>query len=977
MLEIRKNTFSKSYENTFFREFSRKLFNVFKEKNLSGVLLGSPSCHVDERLQIDALLITSNVVCIIDFKNFSGKIKLPSENNFEFGVWTTDSGEQIKGGNSINPFIQLKSQKRRFIEVSNKYIQTNFSVKDIYNPSHTNRVVCFQGEVGIEGKIPAKESLNFFILDKSNFTEGILDIIDVTDKEVKLSESSFDAFKKVFRADPFKFEEKPFEDKLKDIASKSTALDYSKLYDDQKAALTEIKSFLENPEQHVFVLQGTINSGKSYLIPYIQEIAYSLAIQETEIFAASSRVTRNLFFSSGIDNANSIYSYIYGGQLVETEEVESQEDSKSESEEEEDSDELPLDKVPLKKCDNSENALFIVDESQLVSDSYHQSLDLVFGSGYLLKDFLSFTDNKSTKRKVIFIGDPYQLQLGKIGESPLNPAYLEENYDLKVVSFQLLDKEDFSDINKQALNCVKTIKSNLFNSLSFIPGNQISILANEDKLPCVKRVIEDKVEAHILCFSNEDSQKVNKWIKKSIIKTGEDIAPPDLVLFNNNILVEDDTDPFAEPKRIFNGQLAIVSSVSKDLYLEETKIIKGDITTLIFREISVTLNDGNHKVKVLSLENYRLSPKAELSKNELILFKIILNKELAKAKNANPFNKSKEYTELYNDSVYIKLGGEKNEYITQLLKGTSRRKDLSEEEQYLKKLISTLKRNYRKRIENDLRRNPGTQYYKLKNAALLRFGWAMTVHKSMSYKWTEVIFNIDPGENIGKINENHFRWLYTGVSRARQKVNLINYKPITPFDKTEFKDSNNTVRPKDIYFHSETGNTNLRLDEFKEFISVKLFDHYFYVRHVEHLNWQERYFVVNENNQEAIISFSYNGKGDFKTPSIIGGDRKISENVLEILRVKTSLKSLSSIKDEWRRSQYEKLEKALAPFETKIELVIQKNYKDIIRLFSHEGELEIELDYGGDGMISFITAKYYSVKTIWDNFQKAVSQIKK
>ena len=67
MLEIRKNTFSKNYENSFFREFSKHLYNSFKEKNLNGVIIGSPLCEVDERLQIDALLITPSVVCIIDF----------------------------------------------------------------------------------------------------------------------------------------------------------------------------------------------------------------------------------------------------------------------------------------------------------------------------------------------------------------------------------------------------------------------------------------------------------------------------------------------------------------------------------------------------------------------------------------------------------------------------------------------------------------------------------------------------------------------------------------------------------------------------------------------------------------------------------------------------------------------------------------------------------------------------------------------
>lgn len=976
MLEIRKNTFSKSYENTFFREFSRHLYNSFKAKNLSGVLIGSPLCEVDERLQIDALLITQSVVCIIDFKNFKGKVKLPAEKDFEFGLWTTGTGEQIRGGNSINPFIQLKNQKRRFIDVSNKHIQNGIASTGIFNPFHLVRIVCFQEEVEISGKIPDKEVLNFFILDKRDCIEKIFDIIDVTDKEVKLSESSFDAFKKVFRADQFKFDEKPLEDKLKEIARKSTKLDYEKLHYDQKAALSEIKAFLANPDQQVFILQGTINSGKSYLIPFIQEIAFNAAIQETEIFASSSRVAKNLFSSSGLERVNSIYSYIYGGHKTEVEDnEEAQEEIQIENEEQEVSDELPLDVVPMKKCDNSENALFIVDESQLVSDSYHQSFDLVFGTGYLLKDFVSFTDFNSTKRKIIFIGDPYQLQLGRTDESPLNPAYLEENYKLKVVCFPLLDKEDYSDINKQTLKVVQSIKANTFNSLRFISGNQISILANEDKLPCVIHLIGNNIDGHILSFSNEEAQKVNYWIKKSIIKTDVDISAKDLVLFNNNISVEDESDPFAEPKKIFNGQFATVLNASQNI-IPETIKIKGEATTINFRELTLRLNETGHQVKVLSLENYRLNPKAELSKNEIITFKVILNTQLYRYIKENPFEKSPDYREAVSSGNYHAIQKEIEELKQKLTTGEKVKGKLEEKEIEQRKLLRKAKRKHKSKIESALRKDPSTKYYKYKNAALLRFGWAMTVHKSMSYKWEEILFNVDPGESIGKTNENHFRWLYTGISRAKQRVTLINYKPISPFDKAEIRDQNTGVRPQDIFFHSDNANPNLRLEEFKEFVSAKLSVHQLSVRNIEHFNWQERYFIRNGNNHEAIISFSYNGQGNFRLPSVIGGDNNLSKKVVESLKVKTGLKSFADVKDLWRRIEYEKLKPTLIPFEISFELILQTNYKDKIRFFSGESELEIELDYDGDGMIGFITAKYYTDKIIWDNLQKAIEQIK-
>ena len=148
----------------------------------------------EKRLQIDALLVTEKAVLIIDFKNFGGKITLPknAKSEFDFGKWTNESGEQIKGGSSINPFIQLKTQKERFIKVVEKHILTKLSQSDSFNAFHTVRAVCFQKPIELIGKIPSNEELNFLIFDKNTYLETIKDIIDISDKEVSLSKNSFD-----------------------------------------------------------------------------------------------------------------------------------------------------------------------------------------------------------------------------------------------------------------------------------------------------------------------------------------------------------------------------------------------------------------------------------------------------------------------------------------------------------------------------------------------------------------------------------------------------------------------------------------------------------------------------------------------------------------------------------------------------------------------------------------------------------------
>ena len=124
MLEIRKGTATKNYENTFFREFAENLKNLFDKYSLDGLLIANSECESENRLQIDALLVTPKVVCIIDFKNFGGKITLPknAKSEFEFGKWTNENGEFVKGGSSINPFVQLRNQKDRFIKV----VKTDF-----------------------------------------------------------------------------------------------------------------------------------------------------------------------------------------------------------------------------------------------------------------------------------------------------------------------------------------------------------------------------------------------------------------------------------------------------------------------------------------------------------------------------------------------------------------------------------------------------------------------------------------------------------------------------------------------------------------------------------------------------------------------------------------------------------------------------------------------------------------------------------
>lgn len=959
MLEIRKGTATKNYENTFFREFADNLKKMFDKYSLDGLLIANSECEAESRLQIDALLITPKAVCIIDFKNFGGKITLPknAKSEFDFGIWTNENGEQIKGGNSINPFIQLKTQKERFIKVVEKNILPKLSQSDSFNAFHTVRAVCFQKPIELNGKIPSNEELNFFIFDKNNYLEKIRDIIDVSDKDVTLTKESFDLFKEVFRADIFDTSEKY--DQANDFTSYHTKLDFENLYPDQKSALQEIESFIKSQDDRFFVLQGTSLSGKTHLIPFIQDVAYNNQIPEAKLFAPSGRVANNLLKNTNLE-FDSIYSYIYGGSITNSE-TEEKEETENQNE-----DKIDLEVVPLKKSDDTEEAIFIVDESHLISDNYHQSIDLRFGSGKLLKDFIEFADLKNSKRKIIFVGDSFQLSIGKKEESALNPEYLSDEYNFEAKAFQLVDKEKKSPIVAEGLKAVNCIRNQSFNNLKFEISDSLEILSKDELKDGIEKSLNSTSSSHILCYSNFDAQKVNLWIKNSILKNGNDLTKGDLVIFGNNIRVEDENDPSAEPKKIFNGQFGTVLNVS-DLIKKDKRLL----TPLYFRQVQIQLKETNHILSFLSFENFRLSDKGELSKEEIISFNILLN-QLAEKEIPN-FKSGK-----YHADEELKSLLEKYE------------KD-NKDEPKKRKGITKLQ----KALQKHLRSVPSSEYYKYKNSAQIRFGWALTVHKSMSYKWNEIYFNVENGG--GKTNETYFKWIYTGLIRATQKVSLINYEPISPFfklsinpsvpkiekgkelfyvaDKTaDLSTTNKTISEK--YNFPDTENQSSLLQLF-QFVENKIAQNGLSINLINHQNYQELYEINGSSGENATFSVYYNNKGQFKMPNLMESTpQEFGEELINLLKSENQISDFTFIQSNWRKSAYEQLNQKLKSKEIGFGYIIQVPYKDTIQFNKDNETLIADLYYDGDGFFTSMIATSCTNIDFWAEIQNIFNELK-
>lgn len=61
------------------------------------------------------------------------------------------------------------------------------------------------------------------------------------------------------------------------------------------------------------------------------------------------------------------------------------------------------------------------------------------------------------------------------------------------------------------------------------------------------------------------------------------------------------------------------------------------------------------------------------------------------------------------------------------------------------------------------------------NALQIKFAYAVTGHKAQGGQWDAVF--VDPGWITDELpDDEYWRWLYTAITRARQKVFLINFR---------------------------------------------------------------------------------------------------------------------------------------------------------------------------------------------------------
>lgn len=776
-LEVLFNKTENLHENVQFDRVALHLVPFFKEQNWDGLLIGNPFNEDYPRFRADAILLYTNGLIIIDFKDYKGEIIMPTkDDDFRTKPWfiNISDGDCIKieaGNNHTNPFKQLD----RYRGVMKGIVQDDGLLRYVVDIKKICALNIFSGPITQNRE--TSRAVPYYQLK---------------------SELDLHTFLNQY-ASPNKFEE-PLAAKFKALFPakewsgdlRIEAGDYYAKPQAQHQVIDEniepaLKEFYANDESGILVLESMSQLLRDEWMAMVNTYALDNGSPETDIWCHSSRIARKINLRTKFDVA-SLYSVIYGGKNNDLK----KEDEEIENEQTTEESEFEQELIGLKSdTDIDDNATIIIPEAHLVTRSLHQTDLMKFGTGRLLQDLIQFLRLKKTNRKIIFIGDPYMLSYGRVEDCALNLDTLNELYpDSNILNYRYTPEKFESDVQllKTRKGLGSAIDQNYFNNLTYQFDASLHYAKHDDGLNCIKKwfshPFETEPKAAVLFYSKKDARTTNLYIKRNILKTGKELAINDLLILNNNINIPDITG-LGVPTKAVNGSYFLIKEVKEQIPETVTKRNNELVASLMFRRLKVQLlgNVTSADAEIIILENY-LDGIEELSQKELVAFKIFINKKLAEAKKQYSFEKSQEYQNLLYDKDF-------NEALNNIKEWNKResdgekvlKKDLKKYETQRNKIERSYKKIYSNNLLVSLRKNDP-----FINAALVNYGWAITVHKSVGSNFENILFKANQQEDSGITNASYFRWLYSGLTAANTQLHMLNPLTISPFDNCTFID---------------------------------------------------------------------------------------------------------------------------------------------------------------------------------------------
>lgn len=550
----------------------------------------------------------------------------------------------------------------------------------------------------------------------------------------------------------------------------------------------------------------------------------------------------------------------------------------------------------LKHNEDPNNTIYIIDEASMLSNVYSEGEFFRFGSGYLLKDLINYInfDNNDHNKKIIFIGDNAQLPPVNMNFSPaLDGKYLQENSNLASSEFELIEvvrQKAESGILHNATKLRQSLKANVFNQLEIETNFQdINKTKHEELLSKYLEACNNAIdeETIIVAYSNSSVKEYNDFVRNHFFPNQNTITVCDKIILVSN--------NYNYPQmELLNGDFGIVNEVSAT---NESRSIK------LKRK-----NRRNETIEVsvpLTFRNVTITFTDEDFKKHNIECKIIENLIYSRHRDLS----SDELKALYID---FKIRN------SNLKTGTKEFKDALRSDKYF-------------------------------NALRIKFGYAVTCHKAQGGEWKNTFLNCKT--SMGYFNSSYFRWLYTGITRAKENLFTI--------DEPHYSISSNVqppqienIQPREDILELNTEITEVELPF--DFANQSSFVKYIYlaiseclkdenvnISDIRHTNYLEHY-TFSQENEVAVFKINYNSHNRITVIQKPVNSAEFTEiiymklakiqNKTIIMAEPETVETEFEFKQPFQKEFYENLKEKLQPFGFQIIQIEHKQYHEIYEI---------------------------------------------
>lgn len=799
--------FSHIHETEIFNSLIKELKKKFDQSEELIILIGN---YYYNNQEFDATIIKKNSIIVIDFKKYGGEIVF-SEN----GKWFAGSKE-VKGGNRVNPFIQLRSNKFSLLNFFKNNEHLIIKSDKAINYGHINAMVIFHDPIKFDKKNLSPNLRQWFHI--TDFDNCIQLIENIRDSEINYTNEEMLNIINVLNVDDY-FQ---FEDSVDQVRKKYNSVKTKhELTESQLNALKLISGFIDDETKKIFILNGAAGTGKTYLIKEIVTLLLEKEKSDFKILAPTGRACSNIR-EKIIHDVRTIHSQIYERTPDNDVKI------KADDEEETKIYELYFD---IKNNVDSVETLYIIDECSLLSDKFYKSEIFNFGSNKLLSDVLKYIKLLDSNRKLILIGDDKQIQRGNFEISSLNTEYFKKELNIEIDNCELNEivrYRENSTILKSATKIRESIESEIYNEFTIKPDGNSIIKLNKESIHEIYASL-DKEKSVIIKYKNEDCNKTNQWVKTNVMHNKLEVVMGDLLMFYKNYFLRktNSYSNFPDYDHISNGEIGKVTWIGNSEQIPVRYGRKNPKEILLkFHDIKIQLSNGSeHLIKIF--DNFIFSDKTEITNEELIGFMVRFTKEF-QLKNGEWPNPNK---------------------------------------------IGPV--NYYKAIQSD-------EYF---NAARVKHAYSITCHKAQGSEWQNVVVDFN---GFTGYKEDFFRWSYTAITRAVDKLFIINEPKIYPYIKLNWTD-NYTVLDTDIVnilFFNKSNISSENLQELSVIFAIPNDNSEFFkfftflygiflpkqiaIDKVEH-NLRGYYvrYHLNKSDKKAALNFTFDNNYNFRKPTIV------------------------------------------------------------------------------------------------------------